>query len=116
LNAELLIDNPDALFNLERIDELRRRIEDAPKYKRSVVAVDPPATSGEEADECGIIAAAIGVNDHGYVLADYTVQGETPHQWAKKVLRAYRIFNCDALVVEVNQGGDMVRDVIENAN
>ncbi len=116
LNAELLIDNPDALFNIDKIEELRRRIEDVPKFKRTVVAVDPPATSGEDADECGIIVAAMGVNDHGYVLADYTVHGETPHEWAKRVLRAYRIFNCDSIVVEVNQGGEMVKDVIEHAN
>jgi phage terminase large subunit-like protein len=114
--AEILTDNPDALFSYAQIDALRVRIDQLPKMRRIVVAVDPPATSGEDADECGIIVAGVSESDHGYILADVSSQGDTPAEWAKRALRAYYIHNADALVVEVNQGGDMVRDVIENAN
>ena len=116
LRAELLTDNPDALWSYEQIERLRLTIDKMPPLERIVVAVDPPASSGENADECGIVVVGIAADKHGYVLGDCTVQGLTPHEWAKKALRAYRIYNADALVVEVNQGGEMVADVIENAN
>jgi phage terminase large subunit-like protein len=116
LRAELLSDNPDALWNRERIDALRVPIDRVPQLERIVVAVDPPTTSGESADECGIVVAGLSSDRHAYVLDDRSSQGDSPFEWAKKVLKAYYMFNADALIVEVNQGGDMVRDVIENAN
>lgn len=42
-----------------------------------------------------------------YVLADYTLR-ETPREWADAVVTAYRAHDADRVVVEVNQGGDLV--------
>ena len=48
-----------------------------PDLSRVVVAVDPAATSGEEADETGIIVAGRDYNGHGYVLDEFpSVGGE----------------------------------------
>jgi phage terminase large subunit-like protein len=37
---------------------------------RIVVAIDPAVSTGEDADETGIIVAGKDANGHGYVLAD----------------------------------------------
>jgi phage terminase large subunit-like protein len=50
------------------------------------------------------------------VLADCSSKGDAPNAWARKVLRAYQLHNASAIVVEVNQGGNMVREVIEQTN
>jgi phage terminase large subunit-like protein len=42
----------------------------APYLARIVVAIDPAVTSGEDADETGIIVVGKDQQGHGYVLAD----------------------------------------------
>src|SRR5215831_10509147 len=68
LNAELLEDTPGALWSHASIEASRLRL--APVMTRVVVAIDPAVTSGEEADETGIVVAGKDQNGHGYVLAD----------------------------------------------
>ena len=46
------------------------------------------------------------------MLADDSVSGATPVMWASKAIALWQRLEADALVVEVNQGGDMVRAVI----
>ena len=48
----------------------------------------------------------------GYVLADETVSGAEPEAWAARAVALYRALKADALVAEVNQGGDMVAAVV----
>jgi len=74
---------------------------------RIVVAIDPAVTSGEEADETGIIVAGKDQNGHGYVLAD--ISGRyPPTEWARLAITAYATHRADRIVAEVNNGGDMV--------
>jgi hypothetical protein len=67
LNAELLDDTPGALWNHRIIDTARQAA--PPNLARIVVAIDPAATSGEDADETGIVVVAKDNHGHGYVLA-----------------------------------------------
>jgi phage terminase large subunit-like protein len=78
---------------------------------RRVVAVDPAATNNPDSDETGIIVASRDADGHGYVEADCSVKG-TPIEWAKTVIAAYDEYECDAVVVETNQGGDMVASTL----
>lgn len=75
-----------------------------------VVGVDPP---GSVNTECGIVAA--GADDRrpatAYVLADYSLKG-TPGEWGRAVVRCYHDTGADAVVVERNYGGDMVKHTI----
>jgi phage terminase large subunit-like protein len=80
-----------------------------------VVAVDPPARSGSKSDECGLIVAAKGENGLFYVLADLTSQGETPGAWGARVGAAFRNFKANRVVAEINQGGDMVTEVLRQS-
>ena len=49
---------------------------------------------------------------YGYVLADVTTRGG-PHQWAARAVAAYDRYEADAVVIEINQGGDMVRHTLQ---
>ncbi len=114
LDAELISDRPDALF--KRADIEAGRVEAAPEMIRVVVAVDPPASSGREADACGIVAAGRGADGFGYVLADKTAQGLSPAGWAGRAVDLFHALSADRLVAEANQGGDMVAAVIRQAD
>lgn len=114
LDAELLEDRPDALFPRALIEASRVRA--APELRRVVVAVDPSASSGPHADACGIVVAGAGEDGRAYVLADRTVEQARPLDWAKAVIAAYRRYEADRIVVETNQGGDLVEAVLRQVD
>nr|DAH95267.1 MAG TPA: Large terminase [Caudoviricetes sp.] len=114
LDGEIIEDRPDALWSHALIESCR--VAEAPPLARIVVAVDPPASSGKRADACGIVAAGITGEGAIYVIADETVSGATPAVWAAKAIALWRRVEADALVAEVNQGGEMVRSVINEVD
>jgi phage terminase large subunit-like protein len=105
IEAEILDDLPGGLWNRGIIEAARSRT--APELVRVVVAIDPAATSGAEADETGIIVAGRDAQGHGWVLADLSGRYQ-PVEWAKAVVAAYRAYRADRVVAEVNNGGEMV--------
>lgn len=112
LDGEILEDVPGALWKRSDIDRCRVGAFGYPDLRRIVVAVDPPVSSGEKADECGIIVVGLGADGHGYVLADRTCHGLSPDQWAREAVKAFDEFEADRLVAEVNNGGELVESVI----
>ena len=119
LDGELVRERKGAFWTPAMIDAARTG--DAPELDRIVVAVDPPMTSGPNADECGIVVA--GVSRKGepgewkvYVLADLSAAGQSPRAWAGIAAEAYRDFQADRLVAEVNQGGDLVESVMRQVD
>jgi phage terminase large subunit-like protein len=114
LDAEMLEDRSDALWQRTALEACR--VASAPELKRVVVAVDPPAASGERSDQCGIVAAGLGPEGIGYVLADATAERLTPARWAKRAVDLFHRLEADRIVAEVNQGGDMVEAVIRQAD
>ncbi|WP_370636948.1 DNA-packaging protein [Afifella sp. IM 167] len=116
LDAELIADREDALWR--RGDIEAGRVREAPELLRVVVALDPPATSGPDADACGLVAAGRGAGGEAYVLADRTARGLTPAGWAGRAVALFHEVSADRLVAEANQGGEMVAAVIrqEDAN
>jgi phage terminase large subunit-like protein len=109
LLGELVEAREGALFR--RADIARARVAQAPELSRIVVAVDPPVTAGEAADECGLIVAGRAGAD-AYVLADLSLQGVTPSAWAERVAAAAEEFAADRVVIEVNQGGDLIETLL----
>ena len=105
LMGELVDDVPGALWTLSLLDGLR--VQAAPDLARVIVAVDPAVTSGAESDETGIVVVGIGVDGHGYVLADRSCR-MSPDGWARRAAQAYHEYQADRLIVEDNQGGEMV--------
>lgn len=130
LHAEILTDNPGALWQRVKLDETRvvakvgkglliladgRLV----TLRRIVVGVDPASGGlGEDGvadstgDEVGIVVVGLGDDGRGYVLADCTVAGMTPGEWGEAAVKAYDDWQADRIIYEANQGGEMVRHTI----
>ena len=83
-----------------------------PDFGKVVVAVDPPASAA--GDACGIVVAG-RLGDRAFVLADLTEKGLSPMGWANKAVKAAGDFGAAAIVAEANQGGEMVRGLLAQA-
>ncbi len=114
LDGELITDSPGAMFLRETIEAGRVVAADVGEFERVVVAVDPPAGAGEKAAARGIVCAGVR-GKIVYVLEDASVRGLRPAQWAQKAVGAARRHGAGVIVAEANQGGEMVRAVIEAA-
>lgn len=110
LNAEILEEAEGALWNRAMI-ERARLIGKAPQMKRIVVGVDPAVTAKAESNLTGIVAAGLGQDGRGYVLADGSGRF-SPDGWARKAVALFQNLKADRFIAEGNQGGDMVRHTI----
>jgi len=107
----VVVEGEGALF---RIEDLKRARGSRPaELDRVVVAVDPPATA--HGDACGIVVAGRR-ETRAFVLADRTVRGRSPLGWAKAAAAAAREFGAHEVAAESNQGGEMVRAALANAD
>jgi len=111
LEGKFLEDIEGALWTTEMIDIARTVPFDEPKV--TVVGVDPSVTGKTYSNRAGIIVAARDKNWHAKVLSDKTLKA-TPRQWAQQVVNTYHAYSANAVVVETNQGGDMVKTIIHN--
>ena len=121
LNAEILDDNPRALWQRAIFD--KHRVNECPELMRIVVGLDPNvknrdrvelAKSSDVLDEAGIVVAGIAFVDgknHYFVMGDYSLD-EGPNVWGNAAVKAYRDFSADRIIGEVNNGGDMVEATI----
>jgi phage terminase large subunit-like protein len=113
LAGEMLEDFEGALWKREFIDDARVREEDfftatrldPSKFNRLVVGFDPSMTSGDRADEHGIVVCGQGTDGDGYLIADWSANG-TPDEAARRAVAAYYDFYADCIVTEANQAGD----------
>jgi len=114
IDGEIVEDRTDGLWSREMIE--RVRVEHAPQLARIAVGIDPPASSRQGADACGIVAAGRAEDGTIYVLEDATVAGLPPAGWAMRAVALYRRLRADIVVAEVNQGGEMVRAVLRQVD
>ncbi|WP_254054686.1 DNA-packaging protein [Roseovarius sp. EL26] len=115
LDGVLIDEAEDALWTTGMLEALQ--VEVAPELDRIIVAVDPPVTGKRTSDACGIVVAGAvtqgPVQDwRAYVLADCTIEAASPTRWAKAAIRTMEQYGASRLVAEVNQGGDLVEQVI----
>lgn len=137
LNAEILTDNPRALWNRDAID--RDRVAVAPVLRRVVVGLDPNVKNRDLAelrkgsdtlDEAGIVIAGEGNAPpgwtpplptipldclHYYVIDDRSIDAG-PNEWGGAAVKAYRDLKADRIIGEINNGGDMVEMTIRNVD
>jgi hypothetical protein len=100
-----------ALWTHKTIEDYR--VDRAPlTFKRIVVGVDP---TGSTTNETGIVAAGMGYDGHGYVLADRSLLG-SPERWSAEVVALYWELEANTVVAEKNFGGDMVEHTIKTAD
>jgi len=119
LDGVLMADAEGALWTGEMLEAARAV--SAPELDRIVVALDPAVTSGADADACGIVVAGAQLQGppqdwRAWVLADRTVQGAGPAGWARAAIAAMEDFGAERLVAEVNQGGQLVEEVLRQVD
>lgn len=112
LYGKILGDTPGALWTRDLLE--KTRVKKAPDMVRIVVAVDPGATSGDTANNTGIVGVGVDAGERGYLLADASCK-KTPAGWGEAVVRLYDRLGADRVVAEVNQGGEMVEFVVRTA-
>ena len=114
LNAELLDDNPGALWHLKDID--RTRVIETPILVRVVTAIDPSVKADGTGDEAGIIVVGLGYDGEFYVLDDLSLAA-SPNAWAKEAVdNGYKRHCCDRIVAEINNGGALVESVLRTVD
>lgn len=104
LYAEVLEDVDGAIVSHDMIDAARTH--SMPAIQRTIVAIDPAVTSGDGADETGIVVCAKGVDADAYVIEDLSCR-LSPDGWARRAVDAYHRHRADRIVVERNNGGEM---------
>ena len=109
LDGELLEDAEGALWSRAQLDACRTHV--LPEMRRVVVAVDPAGGSSKKSDETGIVAAGVGLDGRGYVLADASGR-YTPDGWGRAAVTLYRSLKADRIVAEKNFGGEMVESTL----
>lgn len=72
------------------------------------VSVDPAVTSTRTSDETGIHVIGKDDKDRCFVLDDQSGRW-SPKEWARLVNDAFVSYQCDSIVVEGNQGYDLVK-------
>ena len=111
IDGEIIEDRADTLWTRAMIEAAR--VPRAPPLLRLVIGVDPPGSARPGSDACGIVAAGLADNGIIYVLADATVQQLAPHGGASAVVALFGRLKADLVIAEGNQGGDMVRAVLQ---
>ena len=123
LLAEILDDVPGALWHRKMFDDRRQpqEIYNAEgesigiDMQRIVVAIDPAATSSEDADETGIVVVGKGNDGFGYVLDDGSGR-YTPDGWGRRAIGLFNRWDADRIIAEVNNGGEMVEHVLRTVD
>ena len=109
LLGQFLTDIEGALWTQEMISTAQ--IADFGESIKTVVAIDPAVTNEKDSDETGIIVCSIDKEKRGRVEKDYTLK-TSPDKWAQAAINAYHRHDANYIVAEVNQGGDMVKTII----
>lgn len=129
--AELIFDNPDAIFAQDTMDNSRAAIPDDADPVYRVLGYDPSMSSSTDADECGIILTAytpevkekskelggrprIVKPTHAYILKDLSGH-YTPHEQTQLVIQTILSEGVNDLVYEQNQGVEFVMASLEQA-
>lgn len=113
LDGELIADLPGALWTRALLEQCREAAASSPPA-RTVIGVDPPASSG--GDACGIVVCALSEDGVARVVADASLQKPSPERWARAVARTAEAWNADRVIAEANQGGAMVESVLRAAD
>ena len=113
LYGEILEDVEGALWTKGLIE--RNRITEIPPLSRITVSIDPAITNTKDSDETGILVCGSDARGFGYVLGDHSFKG-SPLEWARKAVEVYKEYKADSILVEVNQGGDMVSAVLRQVD
>ena len=105
-----------ALWNADMIEKCRISKDEIPDLSRIVVAIDPSVTGKATSDETGIVIAGKSAQtEKYYILEDASLRG-TPDQWIRRAIFKYHEYKADRIIAEVNNGGDLVENLLRNTD
>jgi PBSX family phage terminase large subunit len=110
-----------AIWNIELLSKCISKYSSWEELKRNeelitvVIGVDPSTKNKLDSDLCGIVIVAICTNLKYYVIKDESLKA-SPGTWADKVIECYKRYHANLIVVETNQGGDMVKEILNLKN
>lgn len=107
LYANLLFQEQNALWSRKMI----RYQKPQKDLARIVLAVDPAVTCHTNSDETGIIVMGKDLDGSAFVLDDLSGKFR-PNQWGALIAKKFHDYHADRVVAEVNQGGDLVEEMI----
>jgi phage terminase large subunit-like protein len=108
LDAVLSLAAPDALFQRDMLAAIRRYPPPRKNFVRVVIGVDLAVGGG---DETGIVIVGKTAEGDLWVLADDSLRA-SPDRWMHQTISSFRCWQADTIIVEVNQGGDLVRTLL----
>ena len=109
LDGILMTEPEDGLWRFDQLEAVTAQPPPRNEFTQIVIGVDPAIGGG---DETGIIVAGRHKDGQIWVLADATTTS-LPHQWIKVIYRQAEKFRADAIIAEVNQGGALIRHLME---
>lgn len=109
----LFLDDVEGALWTERMVSVAKLREAGP-LRSTIVAVDPSVSHTEDSDECGIIVASKEANNKGAIIHRDASAKLSTRKWARRVVNLVHEYNANYVVAEVNQGGDLVKDAINN--
>lgn len=113
LLGEWVEDIEGALWTYDLIE--RNRVNVLPELMRIVVAIDPAVTSNKDSDNTGIIVVGKGTDGKAYILEDLSGKF-TPNEWVRRAIAAYDRHKADAIIGEVNNGGDLIETIVKSTD
>lgn len=129
--AELIFDNPDAIFSQDTIEFSRSSVPEEADVVYRVLGYDPSVSSAADADECGIILTAytpeikektrelggrprVVKPTHAYILKDLSGH-YTPKEQTDLVIQTILNEKVDDMVFEQNQGVEFIMQSLEQS-
>lgn len=117
LYAEIILDDPDALWSRAIIDASRVDKLDDAKIVKVIIGVDPSMSqTTKRSTETGIVVGALGIDGHAYILEDASMLRPSPDDWANRIVDKYNQYRANRVVAEVNQGYDLVVHTIHTVD
>ena len=114
LLAQILDDIPGALWSSKMLSDSRIDSTQVPDLRIIRTSIDPAVTSKRSSAETGIVIGGVGpclckgfVEDHLFILRDLSIKA-SPLGWARRAVRGYDEYECDGIIGEVNNGGDLI--------
>lgn len=118
LQGEFLEDNEGALWTSTTLEKYRisfKKFMEEVEQEYAATGVDPAVTNKASSDDTGIVTCIRGRNGHYYCIADSSLKS-TPLGWAHAANNDYEEFQCDKIIGEVNNGGDLVEQNMRLVN
>lgn len=111
--GEIIDDREGALWASFQFEEPDFYFEDVvvETLDRVLVGIDPAGSNNKRSDETGIVVGGKR-GEILHAIDDFTGKF-SPAGWARASINAYERYSADAIVVERNYGGDMVRTVLK---